>query len=241
MKLEPSCKVSQEELVLELAEIEPLLQAPAMDLKPWPNAVVTLKDNRTLFIREATQEDIPQLLKFLKRVMDVEHDFYDIVGARVYSEVLGWHRKRLKDPFVLLGLIDGKLAGLSNGRFWNKDIAISHHTLTFERGERLGWVMYYAKTYYALEIMQAQEWWSTFESYNGWRMAGVEMAQPSYRWPDHQHELGGAPIYYINQKYWNGVIKNFLRTMVGADLSFEVSKDIKKRNEILTVPEELEF
>jgi hypothetical protein len=241
MRLEPPCKISQEELVLEIGEIEPLLQAPAMDIKPWPDAMVTLKDGRVLYIREATIEDVPLLLKFLKRVMEVEHDFYDIVGARMYSEVLGWYRKRLKDPFTMLGLIDGKLAGFCNGRFWNKDIAISHHTMTFTRGGRVGWIMYYAKTYYALEIMRAKEWWSTFESYNGWRMAGIEMAQPSYRWPDNQHELGGAPIYFVNQKYWDRVIKNFLRTMIGTELLFEVPDEVKRRNEIFSVPEKLEF
>lgn len=241
MKLEPPCKISQEELVVEIEEIEPLLQAPAMDLIPWPEAMVTLRDGRILYIREATTDDIPLLLKFLRRVIDVEHDFYDLVGARVFTEVLGWFRKRMKDPFTMIGLIDGELAGLGNGRFWNKDIAISHHTMSFTRGGHLGWIMYYAKTYYALEIMKVKEWWSTFESYNGWRMAGIEMAQPSYRWPDFQHELGGAPIYFVNQKYWDRVIKYYLRTMIGTELIFDVPREVKKRNEKFSVPEQIEF
>jgi hypothetical protein len=50
--------------------------------------------------------------------MEVDRDFYDIVGARVYAEILGWARKRLKDPFHLIGLIDVCWAGLANGRFY---------------------------------------------------------------------------------------------------------------------------
>jgi hypothetical protein len=63
-------------------------------------------------------------------------------------------------------------------------VAISLHTLTFSRRAKLGWPMYYVKTYYAMELLKVQEWWSTFESYNGWRMAGLSMAQPTKPWPN---------------------------------------------------------
>jgi hypothetical protein len=107
--------------------------------------------------------------------MKVEKDFYDIVGVRVYAEILGWARKRMKDPFTLVGLVDGEWLGLANGRVWDENVAISLHTMTFTRRGRVGWAMYYAKTYYALETLGCKEWWSTFESYNGWRW-------PAWKW-----------------------------------------------------------
>jgi hypothetical protein len=239
MKLEPPEKISQEQITIDVREIEPLLQAPSMGIKPWPEATITLKDGRVLYIREARLDEAPLLLEYVKKVMETDHDFYDIVGARVYAEILGWKRKRLKDPFNIVGTIDGVLAGFANGRLMNEDIAISLHTMTFSRRGRLGWIMYYAKTYYALETLGCKEWWSTFESYNGWKMAGLEMAQPSYPWPEYQHELGGARVYYVTKKYWNSTIKNFLRQMVGNDLNFDVSDDIRRRNETLFIPEEV--
>lgn len=238
MKLEPPCKVSQEKLTFDVAEIEPLLQAPPMGMKPWPEAMIKLKDGRILYLRELQLEEAPMMLSFMKKVMEVEKDFYDIVGARVFAEILGWYRKRLKDPFQIVGLIDGELAGFANGRMFSKDIGISLHTMAFSRRGRVGWAMYYAKTYYALDILGAKEWWTTFESYNGWRMAGIAMAQPAYRWPDHQHELGGAPIYYVTEKYWNSVIKQYLRTTIGAELVFDVPDEVKKANAEFRVPEE---
>ena len=53
MRLEPPEKVSEEQLTIDVREIEPLLQAPAMDLKPWPEAMITLKDGseKILYIR----------------------------------------------------------------------------------------------------------------------------------------------------------------------------------------------
>jgi hypothetical protein len=239
MRLEPPEAVSEEKIKIDIHEIEAILQGPAMKLKPWPEAMAKLKDGRVLYIREARPEDVPLMLGYMKRIMEVDHDYYDIVGARVYGEILGWHRKRLKDPFQLLGLIDGQWAGFANGRFWDENIAISLHTMTFARGGRLGWIMYYAKTYYALEVMGVQEWWSTFESNNGWKMAGVEMAQPRKSWPEHQHELGGAMIYYVNQKYWTKVLRNYLQSALGTELVFNVPADIKKANETFRVPDEV--
>ncbi|HMN62732.1 MAG TPA: hypothetical protein PJ988_20365, partial [Anaerolinea sp.] len=204
MKLTPPVEVSTNQLTFNVSEIEPFLQAPPMKLPPWPEAQITLKDGRILYIREARMEEVPAMLGYMEKVMKVEKDFYDIVGVRVYGEILGWKRKRIKDPFHLVGLIDGEWMGLANGRVMNEDIAISLPTMTSTRGGRAGWLMCYAKTYCALEVMEGKEWWSTFESYNGWRMAGIEMAQPTKPWPEYQHELGGARVYYLNQAQWNG-------------------------------------
>ena len=239
MRLEPPEKVSQEEITLNVREIEPLLQAPPMDLKPWPGAMITLKDGRVMYIREAKVEEAPAMMEYVKKLMEVDHDFYDVVGARVYAELIGWYRHRLKDPYVLVGLIDGVIAGFANGRLLSEDINISLHTMAFLRGGRIGAIMYYAKAYYAFEILGNKEWWATYESYNGWHRWGFGMAQPSYPWPEYQHELGGARVYYVTKKYWDKVVKNYVRQMVGADLVFDVPADVIKKNEKTVVPTEI--
>jgi hypothetical protein len=239
MRLEPPVKVSEEQLTIDVREIEPLLQAPPMNLPPFPEAMIKLRDGRMMYIRQATLDDVPAMLGYMKKIMEVEHDFFDIVGVRCYAEILGWARSRIKDPFTLIGMIDGVWAGFANGRMMNEDIAISLHTMTMARRGRIGWAMYYAKTYYALEIAGANEWWSTFESYNGWRMAGLEMAQPSYPWPEYQHELGGARVFYVTKKYWDSTVKEFAKQMIGSDLDFKVTDEVRKKNEKFSVPDEV--
>ena len=239
MKLAPPCPVTRQKMEIDVSELEPLLQAPPMDIPAWPEASIELKDGQTLYIRQAEPEDVPAMLGYMERIMKVEKDFYDIVGVRVYAEILGWHRKRLKDPFTLIGLIDGEWAGLANGRVMDRDISISLHTMTFIRGARLGWAMYYAKTYYAMEMLKSKEWWTTFESYNGWRMAGLMMAQPTKPWPQYQHELGGARIYYVDQDQWKGSLKNYSTEMIGSDLNFKVTDKVRKANENFRVPEDI--
>jgi len=239
MRLEPPEKVSREQLTIDVQEIEPLLQGPSMDMKPWPGAMITLKDGRTLYIREARLEEAPKMMGYIKKVMEADHDFYDIVGARVYAEILGWYRKRLKDPYTLVGLIDGVWAGFANGRLMDEDVNISLHTMALMRGGRVGAIMYYAKAYYGFEILGNQEWWATYESYNGWLRWGVGMAQNTYPWPEYQHELGGARVYYVDKKYWDSTVKDYVRQMIGADLVFDVPKDVVEANKDLQVPEDV--
>ena len=237
MLLETPTKVSQDHITLDVREIEPLLQGPAMGMEPWPGASIKLKDGRTMYIREATLAEAPALMQYMKRVMDVDHDFYDVVGARVYAELAGWYRSRLKDPYTIVGLVDGEWVGFCNGRLMNEDINISLHTVAVSRGARIGAIMYYVKAYYAFEILGNKEFWATYESYNGWHRWGLGMAQPSYPWPDVQHELGGARVFYITKKYWDSTVKEYLRQMVGADLVFDVPAELVAANAVLRVPE----
>jgi hypothetical protein len=236
MLLEPPTDVSQDHINLDVREIEPLLQGPKMNFAPWPGATIKLRDGRTMYIREAALDEAPEMMAYMRHVMDTEHDFYDVVGARVHAELAGWYRKRLKDPYTLVGLIDGEWVGFCNGRLMNEDINISLHTMALARGSRIGAVMYYAKAYYAFEILGNKEFWATYESYNGWHRWGLGMAQPSYPWPEVQHELGGARVYYIRKDFWDSTVKAYLRQMVGADLEFVVPDDVVEANSRLIVP-----
>ena len=239
MHLEPPTKVSQETITLDVREIEPLLQAPSMGVPPWPGATVRLRDGRTLYIREATLDEAPGMMRYMDKVKDADHDFYDVVGARVYAEIAGWYRSRLKDPYTLVGLIDGEWVGFANGRLRDADVNISLHTMALARGGRIGAVMYYAKAYYAFEILKNTEWWATYESYNGWHRWGLGMAQPSYPWPEYQHELGGARVYYVTKDYWDAVVKDYIRQMIGADLDFEVPTEVIEANSVMHIPDEV--
>ena len=237
MWLEPPEAVSQESISLDVREIEPLLQAPPMGMASWPGAMITLKDGRTMYIREARRDEAPAMMRYVRRLVDEDHDFYDVVGARVYAELAGWYRSRLKDPYTLVGLVDGEWVGFANGRLMNEDINISLHTMALTRGGRIGAVMYYAKAYYAFEILRNKEWWATYESYNGWRRWGLGMAQPTYPWPETQHELGGARVYYVTKDYWRSTVKDYVRQMVGAELVFDVPDSVVDANREMRIPE----
>ncbi|NUU99660.1 hypothetical protein XO12_05940 [Marinitoga sp. 1154] len=229
-------KVSQEKITFDVRELEPLLSGPSLKLEPYKPEMAKLKDGSYLYIRPLEKEEVPKLLPFIKKLLDVDHDFYDIVGVRVYGELLGWYRNRLKDPYFMIGTINGKLAGFANARVMNNGIHISLHSMAFVRGLRVGAIMYYAKAKYAFEKLGAKEWWATYESYNGFKRWGLGMAQPSYPWPDVQHELGGAKVYYVTKEYWDLSIKEYLQQLVKTEL-VEPTPEVVEANKELIIPD----
>ena len=70
--------------------------------------------------------------------MHVERDYYDVVAARVYSELLAYYNYRVQDEYVLAAQIEGELVAVVNGRIVNKDVGMSLHTLGLRRGLRVG-------------------------------------------------------------------------------------------------------
>jgi len=246
MKVPPPVKVSQDKITFDVSEIEAILQAPPMDVKPFKPRYVDLTNREgetiRMLVREAKLEEAKILLKVIRekflqeeKLEDVK-DFYDIVGARVYAEILGWYRKRLKDPYTLVGLCDGELIAFANGRLMNEDINISLHTMAFNRGFRAGAAMYYIKCQYCFDDLDQEEFWATYESYNGWKRWGFGMAVPSYPWPDEQHELGGARVYYLTKKYWENSIKNYLSQMYNIEVIRDVPEELLEKNEVMSPP-----
>jgi hypothetical protein len=66
------------------------------------------------------------------------------------------------------------------------------------------------------------------------------MAQPSYPWPNLQHELGGAKVFYVTKEYWQTTVKNYLEEMIQTRLERPVPAEVLKRNEKIVMPEKLE-
>ena len=130
MKIKPPVKVSQDKITFDVSEIEAILQAPPLDIKPFEPRSVELTNKegqkKTMLVREARLDECKTLLKIISnsflQIDNLEDvpDFYDVVGARVYAELLGWYRQRLKDPYTLIGMCDGELMGFANGRLMNE-------------------------------------------------------------------------------------------------------------------------
>lgn len=244
MKKEIPTKLRKSEYTFSAAWLEGLLQAPdgAPPMKPMYSEITSRDgDKHDVLIRSIKKEEIDPMLSFLKLTLDAEYDYYDIVGARVYAELLAIKRKRMKDEYFFLGIENGHLVGIANGRLLNEDINISLHTMAFERKVGAGGILFYAKAWYAFEVCNQQEFWATFESYNGWVLAGLRMALPSYPWPDNQHELGGAKIFYLTKKLWEEEIKsNYLEQIAHGSFK-EASKELIEKNEKLILSEKLEI
>ncbi len=177
-------------------EVEAYLRPPELPMVPYPAKVITLATGAKLVVRQVDRDDVPVLLEAVMPTLQIARDFYDIVGARLYAELLGWYRYRVRDEFCLVGQIDGLLVGIVNSRMYSPQLGVSLHTLAVERGLRIGAHLFASKMEHHIEYLNQEEVLITAESPIGFRRWMIEYGLEKR---DGQHELGGATPYALTR------------------------------------------
>ena len=180
-------------------ELEKVLRAPEVEQPPYPSKVITLANGKKMVVREVTREDVPTLLKAVHPTLFIHRDYYDIVGARLYAELLGWYTYRVRNEYCIVGQVDGYLVGIVNGRMMDKDVGISLHTLAIDRGLRVGSHLFASKMEHHIEYLGQKEVLIVAESPIGFRRWMIEY---NLEKTDIQHELGGASSYRLTRELY---------------------------------------
>jgi len=177
-------------------ELEQYLRPPELPLTAYPAKVITLATGAKMVVRQVDRDAVPVLLEAIKPTLQVSRDYYDIVGVRLYAELLGWYRYRVRDEFCIVGQIEGLLVGIVNSRLYSPRLGISYHTLAIERGLRIGAHLFAAKMEHHIEYLEQEEVLITAESPIGFRRWMIEYGLEKR---DGQHELGGAAPYALTR------------------------------------------
>ncbi len=187
--------------------LELKLRPPELGLKPYPAKMITLASGEIMVVREAKREEIGTLLGTVFPLIGVPSDYYDIVACRMYEELLGWYRYRTANEFVIVGAINGVIAGIVNSRSVDHKLGMSLHTLTIKRGLRVGAQLFAAKMENHIEYQGADEVHIVAESPNGWKrwMLEYSLEDLSHLYPGVRHELGGVPTFCLTRTLWDAV------------------------------------
>src|SRR4030042_2213485 len=118
-------------------EPEAFLRPIQYPMIPYPPKVITLANGKKMVVRMAVREDVPAILQSVHPCLFIDRDYYDIVSARLYGELLAWYRYRVKSEYCLVGQIDGYLGGIVSGRMEDEKVGMSYHTLAIDRGLRI--------------------------------------------------------------------------------------------------------
>jgi hypothetical protein len=209
-------------------EMEGKLRPPSIGLKPYEAKVIPLTTGEDMLVRDVTYDEIPLLMETIEPLMKQPKDFYDIVASRIYAELLGMYRFRVQDEYCFVGVVDGEIAGIVNGRFVNEKVGMSYHTMTLKRGARVGAQLFAAKMEYHFDFMNQDEVWIVAESPNGFKRWMIEYELESR--PECPHELGGVPTYVLTRALWE---KHKANKNVGIRPAFD---DVVEANKVLHKP-----
>ena len=212
-------------------EMEAKLRPQPRAMVPYEAKVIPLTTGEDMIVREATREELMLILDTIEPLLHHSKDFYDIVSARIYAEILGMLRYRVQDEYCLVGAVDGELAGIVNGRLVNDKVGMSYHTMTLKRGARVGAQLFAAKMEYHFDFLNQDEVWIVAESPNGFKRWMIEYElEPRFECP---HELGGVPTFVLTRKLWE---KHKANKNVGIRPAFE---DVIESNKVLRAPSKL--
>ena len=177
-------------------ELESVLRPQQYPMPPYPPKWIVLANGKKMVVRQARRDDVPAILKSVHPCLFIERDYYDIVSARLYGELLAWYRYRVKSEYCLMGQVDGYLVGVVNGRLENEKVGMSYHTLAIDRGLRIGSHLFAAKMEYHMDILGQEEVLIVAESPIGFRRWMIEYPLEPTKIP---HELGGGDSYRLTR------------------------------------------
>ncbi len=216
-----------------MANLEHILRPPERKLPPYPPKSIFLATGEKMVVRPAVREEVPKLLEAIDPLRYVARDFYDIVAARTFAELLGWKRYRVRDEYCLVGLIDGLLVGLVNGRTLSPKVGISYHTLALRRGLRVGAHLFASKMEYHIEFLKQRYVYITAESPIGFRRWMLEY--DLIERPDIPHELGGVDAWILTPELYFAAKE---RLVVGER---PVPEGLMKTAESIAIPSEAQL
>jgi hypothetical protein len=99
---------------------------------------------------------VPEILKSVHPCLFIERDYYDIVSARLYGELLAWYRYRVRRRILPDGPGGRLPGGVVNGRMEDEKVGMSYHTLAIDRGLRIGSHLFAAKMEYHMEYLNQE-------------------------------------------------------------------------------------
>jgi hypothetical protein len=182
-------------------DLEKILRPVDTPLPEFPAKYMTLAGGEQLVIRQVSREEIPDILPYVEPLIHVERDYYDVVAARVYSELLAYYNYRVQDEYVLAAQIEGELVAVVNGRIVNRDVGMSLHTLGLRRGLRVGAHAFAAKMEYHIDVLGQKEVLIVAESPIGFRRWMIEYKlEKRFEIP---HELGGCPSWALTKELFD--------------------------------------
>ena len=144
-------------------------------MKPYPKRSITLPTGEEMIVESMKKSEIEEVADALIPNLTIHKEWFDLVASEMMTEYFLWREDRMmwgcpgQSHFNLVGKVDGKIVGATNGVCRDPKTGCSLHTTTLKRGAQIGAYLWPCKLEMYFDVLGVDTVEASAESLHGGR------------------------------------------------------------------------
>jgi hypothetical protein len=182
-------------------------------MRPYPPRRIILPNGKEMIVKSVKKSEIDKICDCLIPNLKVHKDRFDLVTSEIITELYLWREKRpmwglpAESHFALVGRINGKLVGVTNGALKNTRVGCSLHTTTLKRGLQIGTYLWFCKLEMYFDVLGVDVVEASVESLIGGRKLAKAYGFTAY--PNKKSHFG-TMLQTMTKRQWHKIKSNKL-------------------------------
>lgn len=179
-------------------------------MKPYPTRSITLPNGDEMIVKSMTKDEIEEVADALIGNLTYHKDLFDLVTSEMITEFYLWRENRqmwgcpAESHFNLVGRVDDKVVGVTNGVLRDPKIGNSLHTTTLKRGLQIGAYLWPCKLEHYFDVLGIERLEASAESAIGGRKLFASYGFSVQPFPE-QYSHFGAKLQTMTKQQWDRI------------------------------------
>ena len=177
-------------------------------MKPYPGRRITLPNGDEMVVTSMTKDEIEEVADALVKNVTYHQDLFDLVSSEMITELYLWRENRPmwgcppETHFCLVGRVEGKVVGVTNGVLRDPKIGCSLHTNTLIRGLQIGAYLWPCKLEHYFDVLGVDVVEASAET-----PIGSRKLFKTYGFTEHPDKVShfGTMLQTMTREQWNRI------------------------------------
>ena len=177
-------------------------------MKPYPKRSIVLPTGDEMIVESMERKDIEEVADALIPNLTYHKEWFDLVASEMITEYYLWRENRImwgcpgESHFNLVGKVDGKIVGATNGVCRDPKTGCSLHTTTLQRGAQIGAYLWPCKLEMYFDVLGVNVVEASAESAIGGRKLFL-----AYGFTQHPNEKShfGTMLQTMTKQQWDRI------------------------------------
>ncbi|MDI6643378.1 MAG: hypothetical protein QMD95_04965 [Candidatus Hodarchaeaceae archaeon] len=179
-------------------------------MKPYPTRSITLPNGDEMIVKSMTKDEIEEVADALISNLTYHKDLFDLVTSEMITEFYLWRENRpmwgcpAESHFNLVGRVNGKVVGVTNGVLKDPKTGCSLHTTTLIRGLQIGAYLWPCKLEHYFDVLGIERLEASAESAIGGRKLFATYGFTVMPFPEYRSHFG-TQLQVMTKQQWDRI------------------------------------